>query len=124
MKKQLIKPRNNSTMTEAGFWSFIRSSLRRRTMVWKPIQECKKQAKRVYKGLNKRQKFEYKCNVCKNYFPDKEVNIDHIKPAGSLKSGKDLQEFIERLFCEKENLQVLCSNCHNLKSINDKLIYK
>lgn len=47
----------------------------------------------------------------------KEVQIDHIEPAGSLKGFDDLPGFVERLFCEVDGLQVLCKDgCHNKKT--------
>ena len=114
------KVRNAGTMTESAFWSFIRSALRQKSRWWKPITECKLQAKRAYKGTNKRQKFEYQCKACKNWFPEKQINVDHIKPAGSLNCAQDLPGFVDRLFCEQENLQVLCSECHNEKTKLEK----
>ncbi len=116
---KVVKIRNAGTMTESAFWSFVRSSLRRRTIGWKPIGICKANAKRKYVGANKRQKFEYQCNKCKNYFPDKEISVDHIIPAGSLTCSQDLPGFIDRLFVELDGLQCLCSTCHNAKSIID-----
>lgn len=115
-----VKTRNAGTMSESAFWSFIRSGLRQKSRWWKPITQCKQLAKRVYKGPNKRQKFEYQCNECKNWFMEKNINVDHICPAGSLKSAQDLPGFVERLFCEIDNLQVLCEKCHNTKTQNDK----
>jgi 5-methylcytosine-specific restriction endonuclease McrA len=107
-------------MTESAFWSFIRSALRQKSRFWKPITECKLQARRLYKGVNKRQKYEYQCNVCKNWFIEKKINVDHIIPAGSLNSSKDLPGFVERLFCEVNDLQVLCEKCHDKKTKADK----
>ena len=77
-------------------------------------------ARRAYKGPLKRQKFEYQCKECKEWFPDKKINVDHIHPAGSLRCANDLPGFVERLFCEIDNLQVLCEKCHNLKTQNEK----
>jgi 5-methylcytosine-specific restriction endonuclease McrA len=120
-KRVLVaKTRNAGTLSESAFWSFIRSSLRRRTMVWLPIKQCKLKAKRPYKGINKRQKFEYKCNVCKKYFPEKEISVDHIKPVGTLTCANDLPEFVENLFCEDDNLQTICSTCHDKKTLKEK----
>lgn len=115
-----VKPRNAGTMTESAFWSFIRSGLRQKSRWWKPITECKLKAKRAYKGNNKRQKFEYQCNQCKNWFPEKQINVDHIEPAGSLNCAADLPGFVERLFCEQDNLQVLCTSCHDVKTKLEK----
>jgi len=119
-KPRVPKTRNAGTMTESAFWSFIRSALRQKSRWWKPIYECKMKARRPYKGPNKRQKFEYKCKCCGDWFPEKLVNVDHIIPAGSLNCKEDLPGFVDRLFCEQENLQVLCEACHNIKTKKDK----
>lgn len=125
MAKELkIKPRCNGTMTEAAFWGWIRSSLRSRSLRgWKPINECKKQARRPYVGENKRRKWEYQCNVCKNWFFEEGIQVDHKLEAGSLTKGEDLKGFVERLFCEIDGLQVLCKEkCHKEKTLNYKKI--
>jgi 5-methylcytosine-specific restriction endonuclease McrA len=114
------KTRNAGTMSESAFWGFIRSGLRQKSRWWKPITQCKLEAKRIYKGPNKRQKFEYQCNECKDWFIEKKINVDHIVGAGSLKCANDLPGFVERLFCEIDNLQVLCETCHNIKTQNEK----
>ena len=114
------KTRNSGTMTESAFWSFIRSGLRQKSRWWKPISECKAKAKRLYKGPLKRQKFEYQCNHCKGWFPDKKINVDHVIPAGTLTCAQDLPGFVERLFCEVDNLQVLCETCHDVKTKKER----
>ena len=119
-RKKVDKPRNAGTMSESAFWSFIRSGLRQKSRFWKPITQCKMAARRAYKGPLKRQKFEYQCNVCSNWFPEKKINIDHIQPAGSLRCAQDLPGFVERLFCEIDNLQVLCQGCHDIKTKQEK----
>ena len=119
-RKKVDKPRNAGTMSESAFWSFIRSGLRQKSRFWKPITQCKLAARRPYKGPNKRQKFEYECNVCGKWFPEKKINIDHIQPAGSLRCANDLPGFVERLFCEIDNLQCICEKCHNVKTQNEK----
>jgi hypothetical protein len=119
-KPKTEKTRNAGTMTESAFWSFIRSGLRQKSRWWKPITQCKLNAKRPYKGPLKRQKFEYQCNSCKKWFAEKNINVDHIEPAGSLNCADDLAGFVERLFCEVDNLQVLCSGCHNIKTQKER----
>lgn len=120
-KSKVLKPRNHGTMTESGFWGMIRSTLRQKSRWWKPIYECKLKNKRPYKGPNKRQKFEYQCNQCKKWFPEKQINVDHIIPAGSLTCANDLPGFVERLFTEINGLQILCSNCHDAKTKKERL---
>ena len=120
MGKKVIKTRNAGTMSESAFWAFIRSALRQKSRWWKPVTQCKLNAKRPYKGSNKRQKFEYQCNKCKKWFPDKQINVDHVLPAGELNKSDDLPGFVERLFVEVEGLQTLCLNCHDIKTKQEK----
>jgi 5-methylcytosine-specific restriction endonuclease McrA len=119
-KQKVPRTRNAGTMTESAFWSFIRSALRQKSRWWKPITQCKLSSRRPYKGPLKRQKFEYQCNKCKKWFPEKKINVDHIHPAGSLNCSADLPGFVERLFCEVNNLQVLCTHCHDIKTKNER----
>lgn len=123
-KNSQPKTRNHGSMTESGFWSFIRSSLRQKSRWWKPILECKKAARVPYKGENKRMKWMYKCNICCDFFPEKMISIDHIKPVGTLKSASDLPQFVENLFCEIDNLQCICDLCHDAKTKLDNIKIK
>lgn len=116
-----VKPYNAGTMTSAAFWSFIRSALRQKSVYWKPIAVAKNKARRPYKGPYKRRKYEYQCNKCKQWFSGDDISIDHILPAGKLNCYNDLPGFVERLFCEADGLQCLCSNCHDIKTKNEKL---
>jgi hypothetical protein len=113
------KTRNNGTMTEAAFWSMIRSHLRRKTVFWKPKSEAIKRASRKYVGENKRRKIEVQCAKCEGWFARDSVEVDHIIEAGSLRSFDDLSGFLERLFCEVDGFQVLCKPCHKLKTNNN-----
>lgn len=119
-KPRVARTRNAGTMTESAFWSFIRAALRQKSRWWKPISQAKAKSRRTYKGPNKRQRYEYQCNQCKLWFPEKKINVDHIEPVGALNSSADLPGFVERLFCEIDNLQVLCESCHNVKTKNEK----
>lgn len=112
MAKRVERTRAGNTMTESEFWSFIRSALRQKSRWWKPISQAKAKARRNSKSVNKRLKYEYKCAICKDWWPEKQVEVDHIIPAGSLSSYGDLPGFVERLFCEEKDLRVLCKDCH------------
>lgn len=116
MAQRVERTRGNGNYTEAEFWSMIRSALRQRSMYWKPIALCKAMAKRKYNGPDKRQKFEYQCAECSKWHKSTEVVVDHIKEVGSLRSPEDLPDFVMNLFCEVDNLQVLCKRCHQIKT--------
>lgn len=111
-KERVPKTRNAGTQTEASFWSMISSGLRKMSMYWKPILKARLKARRAYKGDNRRQLWEYECNHCKNWFKNDHIVVDHITPVGVLRSYEDLPRVVEILFCEEDNLQVLCKNCH------------
>jgi len=117
--KRIMVPRtrNANTLTESMFWSKIRSALRQAFQYWKPMQQALDNASRPSKSANKALKKEYTCKECSEWFPRKEVHIDHIEECGSLKSFDDIQGFIERLTIEDVNgFQVLCKPCHYKKS--------
>jgi len=126
MKKKGIKgqrvarTRNNATQTESMFWGMIRAALRDKSRWWKPIAQCRINARRKYTGTGKRQRYEYQCNICKKWFPDKKTSVDHIIPVGTLTCTKDLPGFVDRLFVEVEGLQLLCDNCHSIKTQTER----
>lgn len=122
-KLKVPRTRNNFTLTESAFWAFIRSTLRNASRWWKPIAEAKRLAKRVYRGENKSQKWEYQCAHCKEWFMEKNICVDHIEEVGTLTCGDDLKGFVDRLFVEVGGLQVLCNkrpdgeeSCHKKKT--------
>jgi len=60
------------------------------------------------------------CAKCKESFTMRDVQVDHIDPVVPV--GRELQswdEYICRLFCGVDNLQVLCKPCHKEKSNNE-----
>lgn len=101
-------------MTEAMFVTFVKGHLRRASRWWKPISDTIKNA-RVRKGV-------YLCNGCKQevtksiIVDGKRTNnifCDHVNPIVSPEDGfNSWDDFVENLFCESENLQVLCKICH------------
>jgi 5-methylcytosine-specific restriction endonuclease McrA len=89
--------------SEAKFWSFIRSGLRSKWQRWPAKWAALAQAK---EGR------EYRCASCNMLFKQKQVQVDHIIPAGSLKNADDLAGFITRLFVGPDKLRVVCIPCH------------
>lgn len=113
VKKRVERTRNSGLWTESQFWQSIRSTLRRKSMIsWKPISDVRNAARIPYTGTNRRQKYSYICSECNIPHSGKEISVHHIEECGSLSCAADLPGFVERLFCEKEGLRVLCDKCH------------
>ena len=122
------KKENNiptDSWTKGRIHSFIVSVLRTGSRKWPPKYNVLNKAFSGVKTNEKtgRQAKHFKCNQCKNHFVVKDVEVDHIKPVIDPKRGfVSWNEYIERLFCAEENLQVLCKPCHKIKTANEKEI--
>jgi len=88
-----VKNKAGNTWTTARYFSFIRSALRRAWTKYPVRYQVMDKAKQPY---------------------------NHIKPAGTLKTYSDLPKFVETLFCEADNLQVLCKECHDVKTKEER----
>lgn len=105
--------------TEAQFRSFVKNQLRGATRKWAPINECKKRAN-VQRGM-------YQCEECGDVVPltimddvkrkrMKNIAVDHVVPVVDPEKGfTTWDDVIEGLFCEAENLKLLCKKCHDIK---------
>ncbi len=110
--------RCNGTMTESAYLGWIRSALRSKSLRWEPRNTALQLARSPYSGPNKRQKWQYQCAICKQYFTLKEVVVDHYpEEAGSILSVEDIGPFAERLYCEVDNLRVLCEWDHRIHTL-------
>lgn len=118
---------NGDEWTQARFNSFIKSALRAASARWPPRYKSLKKAS-VGKKINwktGRIAEHYKCNSCMKEFPAKEVQIDHIHPIISPVTGfTTWDEVIKNMFCEEENLQVLCILCHKEKTTAERRLAK
>jgi 5-methylcytosine-specific restriction endonuclease McrA len=79
--------------------------------------QVKKAAARKKRGSKR---FEYQCKACEKWYPSTQTEVDHIVGAGKLSDFSDLPGFVERLFCEADNLQVLCKGCHQEKTNRER----
>lgn len=102
--------------TEAKFFAWVRSGLRKAYIRWPPKNEVVTNAKRNIKKPNGNQKFEYRCADCTKYHKRTEVEVDHIEECGSLRSFDDIGVFASKLFVGVDKLQVLCKKCHQKKT--------
>lgn len=116
------KNRCGARWTESKFNSFIRSLLRSGTKRWAPISDVLKAA-RTRRGF-------YLCAGCREEVPltikegrrsRKNVFVDHIQPVINPEKGfEGWDAFVEKLFCEEDNLQVLCNECHSIKTQSER----
>ncbi len=118
------KTRCGGKWTESKFNSFIRNQLRSATRKWEPIQNVKKKAN-LSRGV-------YICNGCKQQVPPTirrgakrvtNIFVDHIQPIVDPEVGfTTFDDFINRMFCEEDNLQLLCGDCHDVKTTEERRI--
>ena len=60
---------------------------------------------------------KYKCEMCNEVYPQKEIKMDHKEPVVDPKTSfVDWNTYIERMFCNEEGFQALCESCHFLKT--------
>ena len=119
--------RNGGKWTEARYRSFVTSTLRAGSRKWPPKYETLNAAK-TEKKINKatgRLAQHYLCAMCEQEYTQKDVQVDHIKPVIDPKKGFiSWDTYIDRMFCEGKNLQVLCKVCHAEKTKLEKEISK
>ena len=63
----------------------------------------------------------YLCTGCGNFFIARDVQIDHTDPVVDPATGfVNWDTYFDRLYCEVENLQVLCKPCHKDKTNRER----
>ncbi len=118
-----VKERNGGEWTDARFRSFVTSALRAASRRW-PVKY--KALKAAFAGRQVNAKtgklaMHYKCAKCKKLFVAADVQVDHVQPVVDPKKGfVGWDVYIDRMFCEIENLQVLCRSCHAVKTADEK----
>lgn len=108
--------RNNGEWTEARFQSFIKSGLRSASVRWPPRYSVLHDActgQKINKASGRLAK-HYKCNACNEEFPAKEVQVNHKAAVVPVTGFDSWDNVIERLFCEKDGMEVLCKGCHKI----------
>lgn len=93
--------------------------LREGTITWHLRSETiKKFRKRVNTRISKSgeqlQRWEVECCHCHKLFKQDEIEVDHIIEVGPFNGNWD--DYIKRLYCNIENLQILCVACHLKKT--------
>ena len=103
--------------------SFCRSALRKQWMRY-PVKiqflNSRKFKKTAFtKNGIKKEIYHATCDICKKDYKMAQVEVDHIIPAGSMNELENMGFWASRLFCHRDNLQILCKKCHSIKSVAD-----
>ena len=126
MKKE--RPHNSGTWTSARFRAFITSALRAASQKWGPKIEVKRGA-RVDRGKYQCAGYECEPHIVTATLPANKPGgrridnalVDHIDPVVDPATGfVNWDTYINRLFVEKEGLQLLCRDCHDRKTAREK----
>lgn len=107
-----LRRRAKAHLGSAEKVAFMQRGMRQLWLKWPPRYHVRKAAN-VRRGVY----------LCAGYTIDphevgnKDIHVDHIEPVGSY---YDWNEFVDRLFCPAENLQVLCKECHKGKTADER----
>jgi len=104
----------NGDWTVARYNSFVKSALRSASQRWPPKYLTLNNAcvgQKVNPASGRLAKF-YTCNCCKDSFPAKQVEVNHIIPVVPVTGFDNWDAVIDRMFCEAEHLEVVCKPCH------------
>ena len=105
---------NNGEWTVARYTAFVKGGLRSASQRWPPKYKVLSRAfvgSRINPKSGRLAK-HYQCSNCKDAFPAKDVEVNHIIPVIPVAGFDSWDGVIERLFCEQEGLEVLCKPCH------------
>lgn len=115
--------RNGGEWTEGRYRSFITSTLRGGMRRWPPKWKTLKKAEvgRITNKKTGKLAMHYICAGCNTPYPAKDVQVDHMSPVVDPATGFiSWDVYIDRMFCEEYNLQVLCTTCHKAKTAKEK----
>lgn len=117
----LVKKRPPYNVTGA-IRGALRRAFSRSPMVREVLLKTRREVPKYRKDGTRAKKdaVQYQCNVCKKYVGSTHVSVDHIIPVVPETGFTDWKDFIERLFCGPENLQCICSSCHDLKTKKER----
>lgn len=114
-------PWKNST----AFFTYLRGCLRK---AWEKnpiklnlIKSQRKQIINPNPNGNKPTVWGAECAMCNREFVIKDIQVDHIVPAGKLNNTEDIQGFVERLlYVTEHDLRLVCKNCNSALALADK----
>ena len=122
------KPKKKSPYNQnSAVRSALRRAFSRSPVVREVLMEGRREIPKYNKDGNraKRDAVQYLCHVCGEWVGSTKVNVDHIDPVVDPNvCFVDWNTFIDRLWCDKSNLQRICLSCHNVKCNLEKELRK
>ncbi len=109
---------------EAAIRGALRRTFSRSPVIREVLFKVRREVPKFNKDGSRAKKdaVQYRCGVCQVYVGSTHVSVDHIEPVVSVSDGFiDFNTFIQRLFCDANNLQVICDECHNVKTQKERI---
>ena len=113
--KNPSNPKERNLLKGAMRRLFGRSDLRRKVIDDNIVKGYKDPKRKAVK-------FWVKCAECGEMEAKSNVQVDHKEPLVPLNSSLEemtWDEVVDRLWCDINNLQLLCKPCHKLKSLTE-----
>jgi len=98
---------------------FLIPILRKASVRWKYRLIAKEKAKRKSQSDNKKLKWEYQDAIDGTWHPGTNIELDHKVP---ISTCLDFNTFIEKLFCDESNYQVLSKENHAKKTAEESTL--
>lgn len=119
MTKKKRPPYNQNAMIRGA----IRRTFSRSPIVREVLMDGRREVPKYNKDgtLAKKPAVQYQCQVCSSWVSSTMIAVDHVIPVISTEDGfKGWDIFVERLFCNKDNLQRICDPCHDTKTAKER----
>lgn len=114
-------PWKSSTQFFTYLRGCLRSSWSRNPTKHNLIKKLRKQIPNPNKSGKKLTVWGATCSMCGLDFPLKDIQVDHINPAGQLNKTEDIQGFVERLlYVTEDDLRLVCKACNSALAYSDK----
>lgn len=104
--------------------NWIINQLRRLSLKYPPAIKATNRTKEEYYIYSKKGKpmkrLKFTCASCnKQNLKRSEMNLDHIIPVTENEGFTTWDKFVDGLFCEEENLWLICIPCHEQKTLQE-----
>lgn len=111
--------------TQSEFYVWLRGLLRRgwskHPLRVQKIVSSRFKVDKKFKNGKTTKVWHCKCEMCGTSGPQKDFEVDHIVPAGSLRCYEDILGFLERLlYIGDKDLRIVCKECNRILAYADK----